>query len=51
MRGRPLKKATEADAKITRQDVERAQDNWNKDAPPKYRKLLDAKEEERADQG
>lgn len=45
MRGRPLKKATEADAKITPKDLGRAQEAWKEDAPPRYRKLLDAKEE------
>lgn len=49
MRGRPLKKATDADAKITPADVQRAQEAWKGDAPPKYRKLLDARTEQEND--
>lgn len=41
--GRPLPKATAADAHVTPTDVALARDAWKRDAPPAYRRLLNAK--------
>lgn len=41
--GKALPPATEADAKITPSDISLAQDAWRRDAPPAFRRMLDAK--------
>lgn len=40
--GKPLKAATEADAEITPEDIERARQSWIKSVPARFRDLLDA---------
>lgn len=40
--GKPLPDATEETAVITPADIERARQSWRKNAPERYRDLLDA---------